>query len=63
MEAADRDGARTYIEASQNGFPLYKRLGWVEFDAVVVDTMPFGGRGLEPTRLMWREPGAGRVKN
>ena len=56
LALADRDGARTYIEASQKGLPLYKKYGWVEFDAVVVDTKPYGGNGLESTMLMWREP-------
>ena len=56
LALADRDCARTYIEASQYGFPLYKKYGWVEFDAIVVDTKPHGGNGLESTMLMWREP-------
>jgi GNAT superfamily N-acetyltransferase len=53
---ADRDGARTYIEASKKGFPLYKKYGWKEFDEVVVDTRPYSGQGLESTKLMMREP-------
>jgi GNAT superfamily N-acetyltransferase len=56
LALADRDGARTYIEASKKGFPLYKKYGWKEFDEVVVDTRPYGGLGLEVTKLMMREP-------
>ena len=56
LALADRDGARTYIEASVKGFSLYKKYGWKEFDEVVVDTRPYGGQGLESTKLMMREP-------
>ena len=56
LALADRDSARTYIEASQKGFPLYKKYGWKEFDEVLVDTRPYGGNGLESTKMMRREP-------
>ena len=56
LKLADRDGAKTYIEASLKGRGLYRKFGWREFDAIVVDTRPYGGNGLESTLCMMREP-------
>lgn len=56
LAAADRDGAKTYIEASKKGYHLYLRYGWREFDAIVIDTKPYGGEGPEPTKCMMRDP-------
>ncbi len=53
---ADADGRRTYIEASKKGLKLYERYGWVRVDAVVMDTLPLGGEGIEETVLLIREP-------
>jgi hypothetical protein len=35
---------------------LYLRYGWREFDAIVIDTKPYGGEGPEPTKCMMRDP-------
>ena len=54
---ADRDNARTYIEASPAGFQLYLRHGWKQVDAIVIDTAKYGGRGVATEKLLLREPG------
>lgn len=42
LRCADRDGAKSYIEASRPGVELYKRHGWVQVDEVVVDLAKHG---------------------
>ena len=54
---ADRDHARTYIEASPAGYELYLRHGWKQVDAIVIDTAQYGGRGVATEKLLLREPG------
>lgn len=59
LDAADRAGAQTYIEASPFGLPLYLRHGWEVVDGMAVDTGPYGGQGVEHQPFLMREPGAG----
>ena len=59
LAAADRDIARTYIEASPAGLELYKRHGWVQVDEIVLDMSLYGGHGMANERVMMREPGVG----
>lgn len=59
LEAADKAGAQTYIEASPFGLPLYLRHGWEQVDEMVIDTRPYGGHGVEHQPFLMREPGAG----
>lgn len=59
LEAADAAGAKTYVEASPAGFPLYLKHGWEQVDEMVVDMRPYGGDGIEHQPLLIREPGAG----
>ena len=54
---ADRDNARTYIEASPAGYGLYLRHGWKLVDEIVIDTSMYGGRGVATEKLLLREPG------
>ena len=49
LARADEEGAKTYIEASKAGLPLYLRHGWEPVDEIVVDldehgVSGFGGR-------------------
>ena len=54
---ADRNNARTYIEASPAGYELYLRHGWKQADEIVIDIGKYGGRGVATERLLLREPG------
>ncbi|KAL8920506.1 MAG: hypothetical protein Q9208_006256 [Pyrenodesmia sp. 3 TL-2023] len=59
LAAADRDNARTYIEASPMGLGLYRKFGWKEIDDIVIDMRPHGGTGMASEKCLMREPGAG----
>lgn len=54
---ADRNNARTYIEASHAGYELYLRHGWKQVDEIVIDTGNYGGHGVATEKLLFREPG------
>jgi len=61
LAQADRDGARTYIEASAKGLPLYLKHGWVQVDEISIDGRKYGisdGWICEPTLM--RPPHAKR---
>jgi GNAT superfamily N-acetyltransferase len=60
LKQADAEGRRTYIEASKMGLGLYLRLGWKEFDELLLDLRPCGGTTVEKTSLMIREPQSGK---
>ncbi len=59
LSAADRDKARTYIEASPKGLGLYQKFGWKQIDDIVIDMRPHGGTGMASEKCLMREPGAG----
>ncbi|KFY03651.1 hypothetical protein O988_01325 [Pseudogymnoascus sp. VKM F-3808] len=60
LKMADKEGKKTFIEASKAGEKLYRRLGWVETgDTISIDFTEFGGEGRVDVLLMMREPGAG----
>ena len=54
---ADRDNARTYIEASPAGYELYLRHGWEQVDEIVIDIGKYGGRGVATEKLLLRKAG------
>jgi GNAT superfamily N-acetyltransferase len=56
LALADRDGCKTFIEASAKGLALYLKYDWKEIDEVKVDTRPYGGHKIESTKCMMREP-------
>jgi GNAT superfamily N-acetyltransferase len=56
LALADRDGARTYIEASAKGLGLYLKYDWKEIDAINIDMRPYGGHQIESTKCMMRDP-------
>ena len=58
LEAADKDGAQTFIEASPAGLPLYLRHGWELVHKMTIDMRPHGGTGIEAMPLLIREPNA-----
>ncbi|KFY98683.1 hypothetical protein V500_01569 [Pseudogymnoascus sp. VKM F-4518 (FW-2643)] len=62
LKLADREGKKTYIEASEVGEKLYRRLGWVETgDTISLNFTEFGAEGKVDILLMMREPGAGNT--
>ena len=59
LKMADKEGKKTYIEASEAGEKLYRRLGWVETgDTISLDFTEYGAGKID-IQLMMREPGAG----
>jgi GNAT superfamily N-acetyltransferase len=40
---ADRERRKIYIEASKKGVGLFRQYGWVQVDALLLDTRPYGG--------------------
>lgn len=56
LEAADKAGAQTYIEASPKGYPLYRKFGWEDVDEIVIDLRPHGGDHIARQKLMMRQP-------
>lgn len=58
LALADRDRARTYIEASAKGLGLYLKYGWKEIDQITIDTRPYEGHQIECTKRMTRDPQA-----
>jgi len=56
LELADKDRAKTYIQASKEGLGLYLKHGWVEVDEIVMDFSPYGGPEKVRTALLIREP-------
>jgi len=55
LALADRDGYKTYIEASAKGLGLYLKYGWKEIDDVKIDARPYGGHSIESTKCMMRD--------
>jgi ribosomal protein S18 acetylase RimI-like enzyme len=60
LAMADKEARNVYIEASKKGVGLYRRYGWIEVDRMLVDTRPYGGKMIEETQLMIRDPGKGK---
>jgi hypothetical protein len=53
LGAADREGKKAYIEATEPGHPVYLKLGWED-----IDLLEFGdeAEGGGKTWVMMREP-------
>lgn len=60
LELADKDNAKTFIQASALGIGLYLKHGWVEVDEIVMDFSPYGGAKQTKTALLVREPKRGK---
>ena len=54
MERAVKEGLDCYLEATPPGLPLYKRLGFEDFDEWDFDAREYGGEGLWRTWYLWR---------
>ncbi|KAH9900295.1 acyl-CoA N-acyltransferase [Xylariomycetidae sp. FL2044] len=59
LQAADRIGLRTYLEASPAGVPLYEKLGFGVVDVIAYDLSELTSRyeGVHHLQVMIREPG------
>lgn len=55
-DIADRIGAKSYLESTSKGLGLYLRHGWKVVDEMTVDMKPYGGKGIEVTKFMIRDP-------
>lgn len=53
---ADRLGLVSYLEASEEGRPLYEKFGFKEVDRIVVDLSKWGSPIEATAYLMAREP-------
>lgn len=53
LDAADAAEAQAFIEASDKGYWLYRKLGWEDVDELAVDV---GGGHVEKMALMIRQP-------
>lgn len=61
LRAADEANAKTFIEATPMGLPLYKRHGWEEVDETEIDMRKYGGEEVEREVLLIRPPRGGGV--
>lgn len=64
LEAADKAGEQTYIEASPSGLGLYLKHGWKPVDEMVIDMRSHGVHGHEAVahqKFLMREPCAGNL--
>lgn len=57
LAMADQAGAKTYLESSVVGVPLYLKHGFKQVDEILIDMRPYGGTGIESEKCMMREPG------
>lgn len=58
LELADKENAKTFVQASGKGLGLYLKHGWEEVDEIVLDFSPYGGAKHAKTALLIREPRA-----
>jgi len=56
LERADQEGKLVILDASPQGFPLYKGLGFVEVDRLEIPLEEFGGEGTHIHVNMVRKP-------
>ncbi|CAG8977327.1 hypothetical protein HYALB_00009199 [Hymenoscyphus albidus] len=56
LNLADAEGRRVYIEATDAGYPLYKKLGFEQVDVLPIDMRKWGVEGLGSNIIMIREP-------
>lgn len=53
---ADALQARIYLEATPEGYNLYKSHGWKPVETITLDFKPFGLEGEESFYIMIRDP-------
>ncbi|GAQ08119.1 hypothetical protein ALT_5440 [Aspergillus lentulus] len=56
VRMADQKNARIYLEASPEGYPLYRKYGWRDVEDIVIDYSVYGGEGDARYVVMIREP-------
>ncbi|RAQ49720.1 GNAT family acetyltransferase [Aspergillus flavus] len=60
-EQADARNARIYLEATIEGYPLYRKYGWHEVDRIEIDYAQYGGTGQITFIIMMRDPQSSAV--
>ncbi|QMW38457.1 hypothetical protein G4B11_001693 [Aspergillus flavus] len=61
-QKADSLNARMFLEATEEGYPLYKKYGWNTQEEVVLDFEPLGGHNKGRYYIMIRDPIPGTVQ-
>ncbi|EAW10411.1 GNAT family N-acetyltransferase [Aspergillus clavatus NRRL 1] len=56
LQKANEIGARIYLEATDEGYPLYCRYGFTEIGEIVMDYSVYGGDGSQRYVVMVRDP-------
>ncbi|PWY93424.1 acyl-CoA N-acyltransferase [Aspergillus sclerotioniger CBS 115572] len=54
IEQADKRNARVYLEATEDGYALYKKYGWEDLEVMEMDFEEFGGAGRQKWIAMMR---------
>ncbi|RAK95485.1 GNAT family N-acetyltransferase [Aspergillus ibericus CBS 121593] len=57
LERANKRNARVYLEATEDGYPLYWKYGWRDVEVIEIDFTRFGGEGRQQWTVMVRERG------
>lgn len=55
-QKADALNARMFLEATEEGYPLYKKYGWNTQEEIVLDFEPLGGHNKGSYYIMIRDP-------
>jgi len=61
LAMADADSKKTYVEATELGYPVYLKLGWKEVDRLELDLKKWGQEKPGYHWIMVREPGGERA--
>ncbi|KAF7590085.1 hypothetical protein BBP40_003287 [Aspergillus hancockii] len=46
VQQADAHNARIYLEATMEGYPLYRKYGWQPLEELLLDYAQYGGKGV-----------------
>ncbi|PYH43731.1 acyl-CoA N-acyltransferase [Aspergillus saccharolyticus JOP 1030-1] len=55
LERADRVNARVYLEATEEGYPIYRKYGWRDLEPFELDFAEYGGQGRQRWITMMRD--------
>lgn len=53
---ADEWQVRIFLEATEEGYPVYVKHGWKPVEEIHLDRTQYGGQGQESFMLMIRDP-------
>jgi hypothetical protein len=56
LDMADREGKQTYLDATDEGWYVYSKLGFEVKGTVEIDLTKYGGEGTARSRNMIRQP-------